>query len=140
MKVLKIIIVVIIAVLGIYSMNKINFYEKLMLVTQVNKVNERMHQRRGFQNNSTKENSEQIGKGRHGRNRSASHQLRGEGNQRRGHGMRQRGNNRNHSKWAIRLNFKKGIINVLYYTAIFAFIMEVIFLCDRLIRKKPLIT
>ncbi len=43
------------------------------------------------------------------------------------------------SKWKIRINFKRGIKNVAYLTLILAFLVELTYLADRLIRKKPLL-
>ena len=145
MKIFKIILLCIIPILGIYGMHQIKFGEKLVImlpghapvrrpgvppVPPPQSVQEGQHA-------NVADGEHESGPGQemeHG----TSQASRVEGEQLR-QGPPARPQIEEQSKWKIRINFNRGIKNMGYLTLIMAFLVELTYIADRLIRRKSLL-
>lgn len=167
MKTFKIILLCIIAILGIYGMNKIQFGEKLVIMLPGHAPVRRPggppgpppQVEQGGPQAIVAEGEHEAGPGQemeHGGLQSPDSAGEGEipSGEEMKHGESQtsvadgeqiqqgpppRPQNEEQSKWKVRINFNRGIKNMGYLTLIMAFLVELTYIADRLIRRKPLL-
>lgn len=151
MKTFKIILLCIIPILGIYGMNKIQFGEKLVIMLPGKAPVRRPGPPPGSPPGPPPQMEQEgpqaaVPGGEHeagpvqeteqGRPQaSVSH---GEGEQI-SQGPPAGPPEEEISKWKIRINFNRGIKNMGYLTLIMAFLVELTYIADRLIRRKSLL-
>jgi len=119
MKILKIIAVLAIFGLGIYSFAETGFYQKL---TSVNRIEELKNRRHGP---PEKEMQEAVGVKSHENNGQVA-----PGGQKKRMNGQEGSSNRKQNKWAIKLNFERGIVNILMYASIIAFLTTLVFVFE----------
>lgn len=151
MKTFKIILLCIIPILGIYGMNKIQFGEKLVIMLPGKAPVRRPGPPPGAPPQPSPQMAQEgpqatVAEGEHeagpqqemeqgGPQNSVSH---GEGAQI-SQGPPAPPPQQEQSKWKIRINFNRGIKNMGYLTLIMAFLVELTYIADRLIRRKSLL-
>ena len=167
MKTFKIIVLCIIPILGIYGMNKIQFGEKLVIMLpgqapvrrpgghpgpspQLEQggpqaiVAERRHEEGPGQEmeQGGPQSPDSAGEGEI---QSSGKMEQGESRTSNAHeeqirqGPPARPQEEEQSKWKVRINFNRGIKNMGFLTMIMAFLVELTYIADRLIRRKPLL-
>ena len=162
MKVFKIILLCIIPILGIYGMNKIQFGEKLVIMLpgkapvrrpgpppgsppqppgQMDQAGPQAIVAEGEHGTVPVQEMEQGGPqatASHGEGEQLSQGPPAEG-ERLSQGPPAGPQPEEQSKWKIRINFNRGIKNMGYLTLIMAFLIELTYIADRLIRRKSLL-
>lgn len=145
MKILKITLMCLIPVLGVFSMSKIQFGEKLVIMLPGQAPVRRPGGPQGPPPQTQQVTPQAPGADVEGHMPPGPEmeqerlQAPGTDGEQIAQGPPAGPSGEEQSKWRVRINFNRGIKNIGYLTLIMALIIELTYVTDRLIRRKPLV-